>query len=233
MHLRVRDVADRRRSGWQAQVVGQRQVAVREDEGGVRDSLAQQLEAGNDDVEVVQRRRRPRAEDQRALGWARRRAEPLEVHAEVDHVQLLRRDAPRKERAPHVLGPDEHGVGVDAQRFFGEVDVRAPRGRDDRAVRDLGRDPAPPGQVVGLDQVGLEAIQDVAQPRVVRLVRVVDRRLLRHIVEVDRAPVRLEVACGEDLVPQPLGVLRPALRVPDVERAELQDPKRRLGDQAS
>jgi hypothetical protein len=86
---------------------------------------------------------------------------------------------------------------------------------------------------VGLHEVGLEAIEDVAQPRVLGLVGVVDRDVTRDVAEVDRAPVRLGVAGDEDLVAEPRGVLRPALRVPDIQRAELQDPKRRLGDRAS
>jgi len=141
-------------------------------------------------------------------------------------VQSLGRCPAIDEGAAHVLGVDEDRVGA-FRRLVGQVHVRAPRRRDDRAVGDVGRDPAPAREIVRLDDVGLEAVQDVAQPLLCRLGWVVDD----DVVERERAPAGLLVARDQDRAAERPGMLGPAPRVADVQRAELQDAWAGSGDQ--
>jgi hypothetical protein len=78
-----------------------------------------------------------------------------------------------------------------------------------------------------LDDVGLEAVQDAAQPLVRGFSRVVDD----DVVERERAPAGLLVACDQDRAAERPGMLGPAPRVADVQRAELQDARAGAGDQ--
>ena len=238
MHLGVRDVADRCDAGPEAHVGGQRQVAVGEHERRAGHARAQELEAGDDDIEVVERRRRARAEDQRRPGGLFGGPEAVEVDAEIDDAQPLGRRAASDERAPHVIGAHERdvgrgdrGVGLLEPVGVGQVDVRSPRGGHHRAVRHAGRDPAPARQPVGLDDVWLDPVQDVAQPVHLGAARVVALGGLGDVVERQGAPSGLVVTGDEDGVPERPGALRPALRVADVQRAELQDAEAGAGDQ--
>ena len=165
------------------------------------------------------------------LRWRLRRPEAPEVHAEVDQMQALRRHAPADQRAAHPFGVDEDRVGDDLLGPAGEEDVRPPRRGDHRAVGDLGRDPAPAREPVRLDEVGPEAVEHVAQPVLLGLAGVVDRELPRDIVERDRAAPGLGMARDEHGAAERRGMLRPALGVPDVERAELEHAQAGGGDQ--
>jgi hypothetical protein len=246
----VGDIAHGTHAGMITQLARQRKVAVGEHERRVAHAFAQPAEGGQDDVEVVERGGRPRAQDDRPAGKAqlvpragpflgRRGPEPHQVDAEIDGVQPLGRRAASHERIAHVRRSGEHRVGaldrlVAARPILvrGEVDVRAPGGDDDRPSRGGHGDVSPTRQPVRVDDVGLDAFDDVHEPLDRIGPRVVGLDRFRHRREVDGAPARLLVTRDPDAVPECDAVLGPAPQMIDVQRPDLQHTWGRASDPA-